>query len=138
MAHTYEKSHKKKEKGRFLQLPSHIIDSEEFASLNGHAVKLLIQVANQYRGYNNGDLCAPWSIMRQHGWKSKDTLGRALKVLLASQFLIITRMGGRNRCQLYAITWQPIHECQGKLDVKPGIHRLGAWKKSPGPDSGAT
>ena len=40
--------------------------------LSPRATKLLIDLLAQYRGYNNGDLCAPLSLMRERGWNSSD------------------------------------------------------------------
>lgn len=103
----------------FLGIPHPVIDSQAYKSLNGWAVKLLIDIAAQYKGSNNGDLCAAWSVMRERGWKSPGTLHKALSALLDAGLIEQTRQGGRNRCSLYAITWRPIDECKGKLDVKP-------------------
>jgi hypothetical protein len=94
--------------------------------MSGNAVKLLLALAYQYRGYNNGDLHAAFSIMRKEfGFNSPVTLAKAIKALLNARMIIQTRMHqfmnpGR-KCALYALTWQPIDECKGKLDCKPTI-----------------
>ncbi|WP_375176682.1 hypothetical protein [Marinobacter mobilis] len=103
----------------FLGIPHHVIGSEAYKSLDGWAVKLLVDIAAQFKGNNNGDLCAAWSVMQDKGWNSKGTLHKALKALLDAGLIEQTRQGGRNRCSLYAITWRSIDECRGKLDVRP-------------------
>lgn len=68
---------------------------------------------------NNGDISIAWKIMGSRGWHSKETLRQAEIELLDSGFISKTRQGGRNKCNLYAVTWWAIDECKGKLDVKP-------------------
>lgn len=103
----------------FLHIPHDVLNSQGYESLDGWAARLLIDIAGQYKGHNNGDLCAAWSIMKGKGWKSKGTLHRALHALLKAGLIEQTRQGGRNRCSLYAVTWRAIDECKGKLDVSP-------------------
>lgn len=84
-------------------------------------MKLLVDVASQFNGKNNGDLTAAWSVMRDRGWKSPGTLHKALRALLNAGLIQETRSGGRHRCTLYAVTWRGIDECKGKLDVNPTV-----------------
>ena len=103
----------------FLRLTSSVYCAENFKKLSGSAVKLLIDIALQYRGYNNGDLQASITLMRERGWKSSATLNRARQELLHYGFIELTRQGGLGKCSLFAITWESIDECDGKLDVRP-------------------
>ena len=113
----------------FVQLPHHILESNEFAELSNPAVRALLCLFGQYRGSNNGDFTAAWSVMQKRGWKSKGTLYRAIDDLLENGWILKTRQGGKNRCSLYAVTWLPIHECGGKLDVSVSKTPLGTWRK---------
>lgn len=108
---------RKRKSGSFLALPHVVLENENFVNLSSGAVKLLIDISLQYRGCNNGDLCAAYSIMQKRGWKSKKMIAQSLKELLEKEFLILTRQGGRNQPTLYAIAWRPIDECNGKLDI---------------------
>jgi hypothetical protein len=121
---------KKKEKlgYPFIAMPRHILDSQEYAQLRPPAVKLLLDLFAQFRGKNNGDFCAAWKIMRKRGWRSRDTLSRALKELLEAGFIQKTRQGGKNRCSLYAVTWLSINECDDKLDVTATRTPANSWK----------
>ena len=103
----------------FLHLPHYVTNSDAYRSMNGWGVKMLVDIASQFKGKNNGDFCATWSVMQCRGWKSKGTVDRAVKALLEVGLIEQTRQGGRNRCSLYGVTWRPIDECKGKLDVKP-------------------
>jgi hypothetical protein len=116
---------RKKQKGKaitykgYLHLHKPLLDSEDFISLKGNSIKLLIDIGRQYNGYNNGDLCAAMSMMRKRGWNSNQQLSKALKDLLKRNLIMQTKQGGLNMGpNLYAITWQPINECKGKLDVE--------------------
>lgn len=109
--------HKKKQGYTFLALPHFVLDHPDFISLSKRAIKLLLDVATQYRGCNNGDLCATFSMMKKRGWSSSDQLQKALLELIDKNFLKLTRQGGRKAANLYAITWQSIDDCGGKLDI---------------------
>lgn len=105
--------------GRFLAIPHSVLNSEAYAGLKPRAVKVLIDVASQYNGKNNGDLCAALTVLQTKGWKSDSGIRLGLRELVEAGLIDETRQGGRNRCSLYAVTWHPIDECGGKLDVKP-------------------
>ncbi|MGN6728468.1 MAG: hypothetical protein ACTHJG_01400 [Rhodanobacteraceae bacterium] len=94
------------------------------------AVKLLCDLGAQYRGNNNGDLSAAWRIMQPRGWKSRATLDEAEKDLVRAGMIELTRQGGLNRCNLYALTWHAIDECGGKLDVPPTRVPSGLWRRA--------
>jgi hypothetical protein len=103
--------------GSFLALPHYILNHPDCANLTPRATKLLLDIATQYNGINNGDLCVAFSVMKKRGWKSKSLLQCAIKELLKSDLIRLTRQGGRKIPNLYAITWQSIDECNGKLDI---------------------
>jgi len=104
----------------FIKIYKNMLRSPIYHSLKGNSVKLLFDVASEYNGSNNGDLCVTLSVMKAKGWNSNDKMTRALKELLAKGFLIKTRQGGLNMgCSLYALGWEPIDNCKGKIHVKP-------------------
>lgn len=117
------------EGGTFVAIPHAVLNSPNYLALSMHARGLLFDMAVQYRGKNNGDLCAAWTLMKRRGWKSKETLGRALKELRDYGFILLTRQGGRNLCSLYALTWRPIDHCGGKLDEPSTVTAPGTWKE---------
>ena len=55
----------------FLALPYSVLNSPLFLALAPHAVKLLLDVAAQYRGDNNGDLALAWKLMQPRRWRSE-------------------------------------------------------------------
>jgi hypothetical protein len=121
----------KREKGAFLALPQVVLESEEFASLSPYALKLLFDMASQWRFGSNGYQSATWSLMEKRGWKSKATLAKALKELEDNGWLIRTRQGGRNQCSLFAFSFMAIdqHKAGKPLEVRPTSVPLSYWNK---------
>ena len=127
MARTRRRIMGRADSGGFFALPHAVLDSPNFRMLSAQAVKLLCDLGRQFRGTNNGDLTATWSLMHGRGWKSRDTLGKALAELLHFGMIEQTRQGGLHRCSLYALTWRAIDECKGQLDVTPTRVPSGKW-----------
>jgi len=127
----------------FAGIPKEVLSTDKYAQLSGWDVKLLVDLVEQYNGYNNGDLCCAWNGsnkfrgMKHRGWRSKGTLYRSLRTLLRLGFIEQTRQGGKHKPSLYALTWQPIDERlnpetkTNKLDVKPTKLASGAWRDAP-------
>lgn len=118
----------RRESGSFLAVPHAILESDAYRTLGAHAVKLLFDLASQFRGSNNGDLAAAWRIMQLRNWRSRETLSRALHELQAHGLIEKTRQGGLNCCSLYSLTWQAIDACDGKLDAAPTHVASGRWR----------
>lgn len=112
----------------FFGIPKAVMAHSNFTRLTPSAVKLVNDIGFQFNGRNNGDLCAAFSIMQKRGWRSKDTLWRAIDCALHYRMVMVTRQGGKHRATLYALTWRKIDECKGKLDVSETITAPGTWK----------
>jgi len=129
------KKKKYKEFGRFILIPTDVLESEIFRKRVGsNELKLLIDLLLQYYGDNNGCLSPCYSLMKKRGW-SKSSLHRAFCNLIHSGFLVVTRQGRKVRgyATLVAITWLPIDEPKsGKSydeGIKPSDRSLGYWCK---------
>ena len=121
----------------FVRIPHHVINHEHFRSLSTRATKLLIDLLAQYRGNNNGDLAATLKMMRERGWNSSDQLQKAKAELIEKGVIIVARQGGINKANLYAVTFFPINECEGKLDIAPTQTAPVNWRnKLPSPSDG--
>ena len=131
MPRSFEKSKGRRQTGNFLMVPERVIRSENYRRLSMKAKALLLDMGAQYNGHNNGDLCAAWSVMKKLGWKSKDTLHNARVELLHFNMTELTRQGGLHGPSLYAYTWSPIDECNGKLDVPSTKVASGKWQHPP-------
>ncbi len=120
----------RREKGRFIAIPAPVLESDEYAQLSPAAVKLMVDLNTQFKGHNNGDLSATWSMMKKRGWKSSATLFRALTELLEKGWIVKTRQGGRHKPNLFALSYLAIDDCAGKLDIKPTAAPPGTWKNN--------
>jgi hypothetical protein len=129
MAYMRERIKGRRDTGWFFRMPVAVLDSPAYCGLSFKARALLFDLGAQYRGNNNGDLAAAWSVMKKRGWKSKDTLQRALLELLEVGMIELTRQGGLHCASLYAVTWLSIDECGGKLDVKSTAVPTNLWKQ---------
>lgn len=131
LEHKRAKSKGRKTEHSWLALPHYMLESPEFCEIPVSAVKLLVQVAGDYRGENNGNLEIVWEKKyKGRGWNSETTLTRARDELINRGWLVCTRHPYKRRCALYAITWQPIDECEGKnLEIAPQRVASNAWRK---------
>ena len=114
----------RRETGRFVAFPHTVIKTQDYIGLSYKSKVLLMDLALQYYGSNNGDLTVALAVLRNRGWKRQATISEAVKELLDADLIIRTREGQfrnpHSRCALYAITWQPIDDCNGKdLCVNP-------------------
>jgi len=114
----------RKEGGSFVRLPHACLRHNNFIVLSAYAVKLLIDLYANYNGRNNGE-----SMMKKRGWRSESTLNNARKELLHYGWIICSRQGGKNMASLYAVSFQSIDECKGKLDVRETVTAPGNWKE---------
>lgn len=109
-------------KGGFSGIPRIVMDHPDYINLSGNAVKLLNELARQYRGSNNGDLTVAYSLLKHRGFNSKGTIERNRDELLQARLIIKTREGRfanpHGVCALYALSWQPIDECNNKLEIE--------------------
>lgn len=128
MSKTYKRSKAKRDGDRYLALPHVVIDSPSYRALGYPARALLIDIARQYTGSNNGRLVACAKYLKPLGWNSNDTVTRALAELKASGLLIETRMGMRpNRAAWFALGWYQLDAVDG-MDIDPRTYRTGAYK----------
>ena len=113
---------KHKQKASFAGIPRLVMECPDYTNLSSNAIRLLVELAYSYKGGNNGDLCPAWTLMKERGFRSKATLTRVIKELVAAEMIMLTRQGQfiRNKAGLYALTWASIDECAGKqLDESP-------------------
>lgn len=116
---------------KFVGIPDYVFRSSEFGELDGWALKLLVEIAGGFNGYNNGDLSCAWSALKARGWRSTGTLWKALRSLQQGGWITTTRHGTRGRCALYALSWHAIDECPGKLlEVKATRTPSNCWQKN--------
>ncbi len=124
---------------KFHKLPLYVLNHPVFPTLSGSAVKLYLEFARQYNGFNNGHLTATIKRLGKHknsktgevidrGWNSPSTLTKAKKELIEAGLIMETRYGGNNKPTKYALTYLKIDEGNGRLDVcstdsAPGVFK---------------
>lgn len=118
--------------GAFLPFRVDVLRSPALASLSPYASKLLLDIASQWSMGKNGDASTAFEkVLRVRGWRSKATLHKALKELVASGLIIQTRQGSLHECSLYALGWLAIDDCGSKLDLQRTASPLDHWRNFP-------
>lgn len=123
----------KRDSGGFVALPRSVLNCEGFKSLSHPAKALLLELAYQYRGDNNGRLLLTRKVLGPRGWNSVDVIHRAKEELLSKELIFETVKGRRpNRASWYAITWYTLDQ---HWDFDPGARegfRKGAYRRNDG------
>lgn len=115
--------------GHAFVIPLTLLRHANYIRLSHHSNKLLMDLARQYTGFNNGYLCASWSLMKLCGWRSSGTLRAAVLECEHYGLLIRTQQGGRNKPNLHAFSWRRIDEKPGQpLDRQPTNKPTDDWK----------
>jgi hypothetical protein len=113
--------------GPYVAMPHAILDSAAYRGASHAACALLVEVARQLNGSNNGHLQLTTGWLRKRGWSSADTVQRAKQELLERRLMVQTRQGGLNiGASQFAVTWLPITNYTG-LDLRPQEYHPGAW-----------
>jgi hypothetical protein len=128
MARSREKAKGRRVSGTFTLLPHCVTDAGNWSLCSGTGIKLLLDIARQFTGNNNGDLCASISVLRKRGWRSESVLHHARMELIHYGFIELTRQGGMHRASLFALAWQPIDDCGGKLDTRRTVVASHAYR----------
>jgi hypothetical protein len=101
---------KKPPTDHYVSFKSLVYNSPAFRTLPSSALKLWVDLRIQFRGGNNGNISASMSTLRHRGWRSPETLNRALWELLKRGLLRRMREGkpGPLRlCALFSFTDLP-------------------------------
>ena len=116
--------------GGYLKITRRMLDHKNFISLSRSA-KLTYQfIKGQYNGYNNGNLAAALSMYKAKGYgTSSSQLRKSLVELEDKEFILKTRQGGKNRCNLFAVTDEAIDDCNGKHDYRATKVASNCWMK---------
>lgn len=114
---------------RFVALPYTVLDSPAFLGLSYSARALLLDIARQFSGSNNGKLVVCDKAMAPRGWTSSTTIHKAKRELLEAGFLCETRKGQKpNKASWFAITWQSL-DWTSDMDISRAGFTRGAYLK---------
>ena len=134
---THGKMKGRQDRGRFVALPLAVLESPDFLGLSHTARTALLALLAKYNGRNNGDLSLPFTRATQWGINSKTTLAKALKELMERGLIIRSRDPLRMRdnphgqCSLYALMWEPVHECGGKHELAATVAPHRSFARQP-------
>ena len=68
---SWKEARGKRDSGGFISVPLSMLNSQAYRMAGAHARMLLFDLFAQYRGNNNGDLCAAWKLMKPRGWRAR-------------------------------------------------------------------
>jgi hypothetical protein len=115
-----------------LGIPHWIVRHDEFAAIPGSPLKLAIDLADQYNGFNNGNLSIAQIRPR---WRSRSKAKRAMDWLVENGWIVKTKQGGLGiGPDLFAVTWWAVDECKGKHDYPVESKPSHLWMKNKTPD----
>ncbi|HEV7985075.1 MAG TPA: hypothetical protein VGP20_02840 [Steroidobacteraceae bacterium] len=117
----------------YAMVPVEVLTSQACNTLPASACRVLLAIAAQFRGKNNGDLALTWATARPFGINSKKQLIDALALLLERGLIEKTRQGGKRPLgpSLYAVGWMPIDDLNGKIDSGPTMVAKNTWATWP-------
>lgn len=120
--------------GQYIALPWVVMDSPAYLGLSHPARALLLELARQYKGNNNGRLVLCEKYLVPRGWKSADVINRAKRLLLNSGLIQETRKGQRpNKAAWFALTWQGM-DWTPEMDIpRNGFERRAYLQNPKGP-----
>lgn len=106
---------------RFVSVPHALLTHHTYAELSGGAAKLLFALLTDYVGNNNGHLTATLSRMKRFGFNSKDSLAKGIRDLIASGFIVRTKLQHLRSPAFYAVTWLPINKAPAGYTYDTGV-----------------
>lgn len=116
--------------GAAFIIPISLLRHPNFKRLSCYGNKLIMDLARQYSGFNNGYLCGSFSLMKEEGWNAPMTLHKAATECEHYRLIQRTQQGSLNKPNLYALTWRRIDEKKGRdLDIRPTMAPSNAWKE---------
>jgi DNA-binding PadR family transcriptional regulator len=99
----------------FAKIPVSVLESEAGRTLPHAAFKVLVILASQWRGGNNGTLALTERYGRRFGLSGRDTLYRSLRELERRGLIVCTRRGFKSKkmFSLFALGWESITHRDG-------------------------
>lgn len=122
--------------GQILAIPRVVKRSAAYRSCSPLARSILVELADQHNGANNGRLNLSYAYLREQGFNSKDQIAKGRDELISRGLIVLTRQGGLpvriagkstfGGASWFALTWLRISNFVG-LDIVPSQYAQGAW-----------
>lgn len=128
---SFKRNGSKRDSGLFVAIPHDVIDSTAYRQLGYTSRAMLVELARQYSGTNNGRIVACNKYLKPLGWNSHATVTKSLRELLESGLLIQTRLGMRpNRAAWFALAWYQLDVSQGvEMTNREYLNVKSDWKR---------
>lgn len=114
---------------RHAQIPLDALRSEAFRWLPNFAVRVLVAMAAQFSGYNNGGLELTANDARAYGI-NEDELFAGIRLLIVAGFVrrtvLARRRSGKGSPARYAITWRTLGSFP-RFDIVPTVAPSRDW-----------
>lgn len=103
-----------RDSGGFVAIPWCVLDSPAYQALSHPAKALLMEIARQFHGDDNGRMIVTLAHLKPRGWTSYDTIQRAKQELIEAGLIFETVKGHRpNRASWFALTWLSLDKLDG-------------------------
>jgi hypothetical protein len=121
---------RKKTGGRFARLPLMVLETLAVTTLNHAAFRVLVLLAAQYNGHNNGAIGLTANQASEAGISSDRTLYRSLRELQERQLIDETYPASRvpPRPTMWALTWMPLDNTAYSNETKRPTHAYKDWR----------
>jgi hypothetical protein len=135
----YFKNGRVRSEQRFVMIPEEVLQSESYYAVPDYAVRVLIALAAQFRGWNNGNLSLTFSTAREFGisteWKLRAGLVLLETVGLIERMRVGHIMNGKGVCNLFALGFRQV-DPSDKYDrpLKVAVPARMEWCKWARPD----
>ena len=118
--------------GRFARLPLTVLDQPAARTLSHATFRILVLLAAQYHGSNNGELGLTRSQAAANGIGSDHTLYRALRTLGERGLIEQTYAASRvpPRPTMFALTWISVDDTSWSRSTRTPSHSYRNWKPS--------
>lgn len=124
-------SRKKKLTGRrFAMLPLTVMDHKTVQTLNHAEFRVLMLLAREFNGHNNGGVGVTAEQAREHGIKSKNTFYESLRELESRGLIRKTCHASRvpPRPAMYALTWLPLNDTKYSEAERVPSNKYQQWR----------
>jgi DNA-binding HxlR family transcriptional regulator len=124
---------KRSSSGRFARLPLTLLATPAVTTLSHAAFRVLVLLAAQYTGYNNGALGITRNQAAQQGIGSDHTLYGSLRDLETRELIERTYHASRvpPRPAMYALTWVSVDDTEYSRSARLATHAYREWQPTP-------
>jgi hypothetical protein len=111
-------------------VPVLVLESQAVSTLPHAAFRVLVLLAAEFTGYNNGALGITASQAAQTGIRSDKTLYRSLHELEQRQLILMTYPASRvpPRPTMWALTWLPLDDTNYTSRTQKPTHAYRDWR----------